>query len=106
MDEEDFKDNIFTEENKKQRIIKYHEHGILTKTTNMKTNEQVWMFETESERKEFEAVELVTVLDDLSKEGYELICVDDGDYILRTKVETEGIEDYWDLDDLEDVDEE
>ena len=100
MDEDKDDEDQLSEENKKTRIVKYHQHGILSKTFDFKTHEQGWLFEAQNETKEIKGeVDLVTLLDDLSKEGYELVCSSDGDeYILRTKVEIEENEDHWDID--------
>jgi len=74
------------EKSKKHRIVKYHQHGILSKVFNKK--EETWLFETPSDHLEFEEGDLITVLDDLSKEGYQLVCSSsDDEYILRTKIE-------------------
>lgn len=91
-------DDELDEENKKTRTVKYHQHGILSKAFN--TKEETWIFEAPGDHLEFEGGELSIVLDDLSKEGYELVCGSDDEYILRTKVEIEEIEEYWDDVDL------
>lgn len=98
MDKDDDEDEL-DEENKKTRTVKYHQHGILSKAFN--TEEETWVFENLSNNLEFQGGDLITVLDDLSKEGYELVCSSsDDEYILRTKVEIEETEEYWDDVDL------
>lgn len=90
MDEDEL-----NEANKKNRTVKYHQHGILLKAFN--TEEETWIFETPGDHLEFQGGELITVLDDLSKEGYELVCSSsDDEYILRTKTEIEETIEYWD----------
>lgn len=86
-------DEEHTKENQKYRIIKYHEHGIL------KRKGENWVFESRGDTQDFDTegsgIELIDLLDDLSKEGYALVGVDGGDYILRNENEIEDIEGYW-----------
>lgn len=88
------------EENKKFRTVKYHQHGILSKTFNTKTKEEIWIFENSGNHFEYETTELIDILDNLSEEGYELVCSSDGDYVLRTKNEVEEVQEYWDMEPL------
>lgn len=76
---------------KEPQLVRYHEHGILSKVVSLKTSKQSWVFNSQSLEIDFDGVdiELLTILDDLSKEGYELVCADDGDYIFRSKNESE-----------------
>ena len=98
---EDDEQHIFTKEKAKYRTVKYHQHGILREAFNSKAKTQVWTFDCSDLTQEFEGgVNLVTLLDDLSKEGYELVCGSGDEYILRTKIEVEETEAYWDTEDL------
>lgn len=82
---------------KKTRTVRYHQHGILSKV--VKAKEETWIFEAPYvDHLEFQGGDLIMVLDDLSKEGYELVCGSDNEYILRTKNEIEETEEYWDED--------
>lgn len=74
--------------------IKYRQHGLLTKNTNHKTIHECWTFETSRLANEYEGCDLITLLDDLSSEGYELVTGHDGEYILRTKEELEHEQEY------------
>jgi tRNA G26 N,N-dimethylase Trm1 len=91
-------DDADDEKNKKTRTVNYHKHGILRKFVNHETDEEKWVFECQHETNEYSGggFDLIDLLDDLSKEGYELVCSRDDEYILRTKVEIEEIEEYWD----------
>lgn len=97
-------EHIFNDENKKYRTVRYHPHGILEKTFYLRgeDREPGWVFDCQNDVREFigEEAELIDILDELSKEGYELICGSDDEYILRTKNEIEEIEEYWDTEDL------
>jgi len=90
------RDNELDEKSKKHRTVKYHEHGILSKTFNTKSKEETWIFEASSDHFEFEGGELIDILDSLSEDGYDLVCSSDGDYVLRTKNEVEYVQEYWD----------
>ena len=89
-------------EDKKYRTVKYHQHGILRKVFNYKTHIQSWVFEGPHETKGYKGdeFELIGLLDELSKNGYELVCSSDEDYIVRTINEIEEIEEYQDDVDL------
>lgn len=69
--------------------------------TNGKTDPG-WIFNCPDGSHEFigEEAELIGILDDLSKEGYEVVRNSDDGYILRTKIEIEEVEEYWDTEDL------
>lgn len=100
MGEDKHVEDQLGEENKKERTVRYHQHGTLSKVHNKK--EETWIFETPGDHLEFQGGDLITVLDDLSKEGYELVCScgSDDEYILRTKIEIKETEEYWDTEDL------
>lgn len=78
------------------RLVKYHEHGILSKVVDFRTDVERWVFKSQSCINEMQGVnlELTTLLDDLSKEGYELVCYSDEErgYIFRS---VDKAEDYW-----------
>lgn len=99
-EDEDY-ESIFTKENQKHRIVKYHEHGILRRKG------ENWVFESQSETQDFNTegsdITLIDLLDDLSKEGYALVGVDGGDYILRNENKIEEIEGYWDTDEIKSI---
>jgi len=89
MDEDKDDEHVFTEEKAKHRTVKYHQHGILKETFYRLTNVQTdpgWVFDGPDGSHEFigEEAELIGILDDLSKEGYEVVCNSDDGYILRT----------------------
>lgn len=90
-------DDQFSEENKKHRTVKYHKHGILRKFFNL-DKEEIWAITIEGETLEFHDGDFIDILDDLSKDGYELICRCEEGFILRTKNKVEEIEEYWDID--------
>lgn len=97
MNEDKEDEDELNEENKKSRTVKYHEHGILSKTFSKKTKEEIWIFEASKVHFTFEGATLIDIFDSLSEDGYELVCSnDDGDYILRTKSEVEYVQEYWD----------
>lgn len=90
------------EANKKTKTVKYHQHGTLSKVINIKTGDRSWVFEgpNGTDTYQGEGYELVDIFDELSQEGYELVCGSDDEYILRTKIEIEKTIDYWDDIDL------
>ncbi len=99
-DNKDDEEHIFTKENQKYRIIKYYDHGILSKRGND------WIFESEAETREYEGtegIELIELLNDLSQDGYLLVCMDGKDYILRSENVIEEIQGYWDTDEIESI---
>lgn len=79
------------------RTVKYHKHGTLTKNINFKTSKPFWVFETAEEKTTFEGEEfdLITILDDLSVDGFELVTGSNDEYILRTKDEIEETREYF-----------
>jgi len=77
------------------RTIKYHQHGILTKKFNFKTDEEFWSFETSGLSRDYEGEGITAILDDLSINGFELVAGYDDEYILRTKNEIEDIQEYY-----------
>jgi hypothetical protein len=77
----------------KDLIVKHHCHGILSVNRRPVTNTLIWIFKSSDTYKEYEGREsdFIYVLDDLSLEGYELVChTEDNDYIFRTKKEIEN----------------
>jgi len=87
-------------ENKEFRTVNYRQHGILKMSLNLQTLRHGWVFEGPNEVNDYEdEFELIEILDDLSKLGYELVCsISDSEFILRTKNEIEEIEEYQDID--------
>jgi hypothetical protein len=73
--------------NSKPQLVKYQQHGILRNTPNRE--EETWIFETEDLSSELIDYELTDVLNDLSMDGWELVCRSEDGYILRTKAELE-----------------
>lgn len=71
------------------RKVKYRQHAILYKWINNKTYKTSWIFETAKETRDYEEFDLITVLDDLSMDGFELVCGSDDEYVLRTKEDIE-----------------
>ena len=85
------------------RTVRYHKHGTLTKSVNFKTSAECWTFETSGLINEYdgEGFDLITLLDDLSIDGFELVTGHDGKYILRTKEEIEVEQEYYSDDDTD-----
>jgi len=85
------------------RTVKYRQHGLLTRNIHSKTHKEFWRFETPdlSSELEGEDLDLITVLDTLSEDGFELVTGHDGEYILRTKEEIEYEQEYYDSDENE-----
>lgn len=77
-----------------KHTVKYHQHGTLIKNLNHKKIDECWTFETSELSVEHEGIDLIDLLDDLSREGFELVSGHDGEYILRTKEEIEYEEEY------------
>jgi hypothetical protein len=73
--------------NSNAQLVKYQQHGILRNIPNRE--EDTWVFETEDLSSELIDYELTDVLNDLSMDGWELICRSEDGYILRTKAEIE-----------------
>jgi hypothetical protein len=73
--------------NSNSQLVKYHQHGILRNIPSRE--EETWIFETEDLSSELIDYELTDVLNDLSMDGWELICRSEDGYILRTKAEKE-----------------
>jgi len=89
----------------KFKTVKYRQHGILTKYISRKTGEDLWTFETSELSNEYggEGFDLVTILDTLSEEGFELVTGHDDEYILRTKKEIEYEQEYYSDEDEENI---
>jgi len=72
---------------KAAKIIQYYKHGELTQT--VYEDEETWVFNSSG----YELLDinctLFQALDDLSIEGWELICKSDQGYILRKPAEME-----------------
>ena len=83
------------------RTVKYRKHGTLTKSTNHTNSEEFWVFETSERTNTYRKDEyaLITILDELSIGGFELVTSHDGEYILRTKEEIEEVREFYDTDD-------
>jgi hypothetical protein len=73
--------------NSKSQLVKYQQHGILRNIPNRE--EETWIFETENLSSELINYELTDLLNDLSVDGWELVCRSEDGYILRTKAEIE-----------------
>ncbi|TGE36849.1 hypothetical protein E4K67_17260 [Desulfosporosinus fructosivorans] len=84
----------------KFQTVKSHKHGILKKSLDLQTDRHGWVFKGPNEINDYvDEFELIEILDDLSKLGYELICsISNSEFILRTKNEIEEIEEYQDID--------
>lgn len=80
----------------KYKNVKYRKHGVL-KHMVTREGKEVWVFETEEEIIDMSDYELIDVLNDLSMEGWELVCnMEDGKgYILRSKDEKEETFEYY-----------
>ncbi|SHH86303.1 hypothetical protein SAMN02746098_01596 [Desulfosporosinus lacus DSM 15449] len=85
------------EDKPKFRTVKYRQHGLLTRNIHSKTHKEYWTFETSdlSSEHEGEDLDLITVLDTLSEDGFELVTGHDGEYVLRTKNEIEYEQEYY-----------
>jgi hypothetical protein len=101
--DEGYDDEDEYEKTKKVRKVKYQQHGILKKEFyyrkgDRNIGEKYWVFEGSNGTNEYigDEFDLIGILDDLSKEGYELVCGGNDEYILRTKNEIEETEEYWD----------
>lgn len=79
------------------RTVKYRQHGTLAKEFDFKTDEEFWRFETSDLTRDISGKDLglITILADLSTEGFELVTGHDGEYILRTKEEIEFVQEYY-----------
>ena len=88
---------------KRFRTVKYRQHGLLTKNIHFKTHKEFWIFETSDLSYEHECegedLDLITVLDTLSEDGFELVTGHDREYILRSKEELEYQQAYYTDDD-------
>ncbi|REK62035.1 MAG: hypothetical protein C6P35_16510 [Cohnella sp.] len=85
----------------KPKKVKYQQHGTL-KHFRTFSGKEIWHFETEEESNEFEDFDLTAVLEDLSMDGWELVCpmIHDEGYILRNKCVKETTLHMFDTDDL------
>jgi hypothetical protein len=66
--------------------LKYKKHGTLTKYHNYDTDEYGWFFKSEGISDSYVQMDLIHVLEDLSDEGWELVCpmIDGDGYIIRS----------------------
>jgi hypothetical protein len=83
--------------------VKYYQHGTLTHFRSI-GGKDIWHFETEEESIEIEDLELSAALDDLSMDGWELVCsrINNEGYILRNKKAKERTLHMFDTDDRTD----
>jgi hypothetical protein len=77
------------------KTVRFRKHGRL-----FKRNDE-WIFESGEIDVSFTSeMELVNVLDELSMDGYDLVCGDGSDnFILRSKGEFEEVEEWYEFDD-------
>lgn len=66
--------------------LRYKKHATLTKYTNHVTGEICWLFESEELTSNNIEMTIIEVLEDLSIEGWELVCplIEGDGYILRS----------------------
>lgn len=83
--------------NKQFRKVKYRQHGVLSKNFDFKTDKTSWVFETFDLTRDYEDFELIAVFDDLSMDGFELVCGSEDEYILRTKEDIEEKQEYYEI---------
>lgn len=84
---------------KRERKVRYQEHGILSKSSiyNNSIFVDSWEFQSSNREIDFGDASIIDILDHLSEEGYELVCYSDEEgYILRSKDEIENLRYYED----------
>ncbi|MFF2482701.1 hypothetical protein [Paenibacillus sp. NPDC058071] len=69
------------------KLIKCHEYGMLRNAP--RAEEETWIFETHDREYEYTNYTFIATLDELSMEGWDLVCKDGIQYILRMLVEKE-----------------
>ncbi|WP_058302876.1 helix-turn-helix domain-containing protein [Gorillibacterium timonense] len=75
--------------NERSITVRYHEHGILTKVQSNRTRQtrEGWHFKSADRNETYYDTELIEVLNFLSEDGYELVCLAAGrdcSYLLRS----------------------
>ncbi|MNC44906.1 hypothetical protein D3C76_422040 [compost metagenome] len=93
------------EENKRIENVKLKQHATLTRNSFLRNGEvhRCWEFKSPDIDRDYEEPDLLYILDELSIEGWELVCrsLDDEGFILRTVDYVDDTVTYYDFDESE-----